>query len=184
MKKMNNKGFSLVELIIVIAIMAILAGALAPALLRYIEKTRVSNDKSTAANLKMAVETALADEEVMDEVSANYTADATTGQTWVFFEVKASNFSATTTSADYSDYDGYVASQGSKLSDEIEKTLPSKKLAIKSKKDLNKSFFVAIALGGANQADVVEVYLQEKGGDLIDTQGKRLSSSPQITDLI
>ena len=32
MKKTNNKGFSLVELIIVIAIMAILAGALAPAL--------------------------------------------------------------------------------------------------------------------------------------------------------
>ena len=31
MKKTNNKGFSLVELIIVIAIMAILAGAIAPA---------------------------------------------------------------------------------------------------------------------------------------------------------
>ena len=31
--KKNNKGFSLVELIIVIAIMAILAGALAPCLL-------------------------------------------------------------------------------------------------------------------------------------------------------
>ena len=34
MKKTNNKGFSLVELIIVIAIMAILAGAIAPALIR------------------------------------------------------------------------------------------------------------------------------------------------------
>ena len=33
--KKNNKGFSLVELIIVIAIMAILAGALAPALIKY-----------------------------------------------------------------------------------------------------------------------------------------------------
>ena len=37
MKKTNNKGFSLVELIIVIAIMAILAGAIAPALIRYID---------------------------------------------------------------------------------------------------------------------------------------------------
>ena len=41
MKKLNNKGFSLVELIIVIAIMAVLAGALAPALITYIEKSRI-----------------------------------------------------------------------------------------------------------------------------------------------
>lgn len=36
----SNKGFSLVELIIVIAIMAVLAAALAPQLIKYIEKSR------------------------------------------------------------------------------------------------------------------------------------------------
>lgn len=40
----NNKGFSLVELIIVIAIMAILAGAIAPALLKYMEKAKEAAD--------------------------------------------------------------------------------------------------------------------------------------------
>lgn len=43
-KKMNNKGFSLVELIIVIAIMAVLIGVLAPTYLRYVEKSRISAD--------------------------------------------------------------------------------------------------------------------------------------------
>ena len=38
MKK--NNGFSLVELIIVIAIMAILATVIAPALIRFIDKSR------------------------------------------------------------------------------------------------------------------------------------------------
>ena len=41
---MKNKGFSLVELIIVIAIMAILAAAIAPALIRYIDKSRSANE--------------------------------------------------------------------------------------------------------------------------------------------
>lgn len=39
-KKLNNKGFSLVELIIVIAIMAVLIGVLAPQYLKYVERSR------------------------------------------------------------------------------------------------------------------------------------------------
>ena len=35
-KKINNKGFSLVELIIVIAIMAVLVGVLAPQFMKYV----------------------------------------------------------------------------------------------------------------------------------------------------
>lgn len=77
MKKMNNKGFSLVELIIVIAIMAILAGAIAPALIRYIDKSRKSNDVSSAKTIKTAVETALGNEDCYAylTLSATTTAD-------------------------------------------------------------------------------------------------------------
>ena len=41
-KNLTNKGFSLVELIIVIAIMAVLVGVLAPQYIKYVEKSRVS----------------------------------------------------------------------------------------------------------------------------------------------
>ena len=51
MTKKTNKGFSLVELIIVIAIMAILAAAIAPALLRYIAKSRKAVDIETAQTI-------------------------------------------------------------------------------------------------------------------------------------
>lgn len=76
MKKTNNKGFSLVELIIVIAIMAILAGAIAPALIRYIDKSRKSNDISAAKTIKTAVETAMANETTYELLTSG-TADIT-----------------------------------------------------------------------------------------------------------
>jgi type IV pilus assembly protein PilA len=44
MKKLNNKGFSLVELIIVIAIMAILVGVVGTQVIPYLEKSRQAKD--------------------------------------------------------------------------------------------------------------------------------------------
>lgn len=62
----NNKGFSLVELIIVIAIMAILVGVMAPQLIKYIEKTNVSSDAQVCDSIRSAITTAMLDPEVVN----------------------------------------------------------------------------------------------------------------------
>ncbi|MCR5701634.1 MAG: type II secretion system GspH family protein [Lachnospiraceae bacterium] len=63
---MKNKGFSLVELIIVIAIMAILAGALAPALIKYIARSRMSADVDTGAEIAGAIMRAVTVDEAFE----------------------------------------------------------------------------------------------------------------------
>lgn len=60
-RKLNNEGFSLIELIVVIAIMAILVGSLAPQFLKYIERTNVATDLQNVSQLKTAVEVYVAD---------------------------------------------------------------------------------------------------------------------------
>ena len=66
--KKNNKGFTLIELIVVIAIIAVLAAILAPQYLRYVEKSRVSTDCQTAAEIMNATRTACAEETVYDNL--------------------------------------------------------------------------------------------------------------------
>lgn len=60
-KELNNKGFSLVELIIVIAIMAVLMGVLAPQYLKYVKQSKISTDITNAESLANAVNIAISD---------------------------------------------------------------------------------------------------------------------------
>lgn len=56
MKKSNNKGFTLVELIVVLVILAILAAILVPALLGYIDKAREGQYAEEAHSIMVAAQ--------------------------------------------------------------------------------------------------------------------------------
>lgn len=60
-KKKDNKGFSLVELVIAIAILAILVGILAPQYTKYVEKTRKAADASNMDEMVKVVKVYAAD---------------------------------------------------------------------------------------------------------------------------
>lgn len=68
MKKKNNKGFSLIELIIAIAILVILTGLLAPQFMKYIEKSREAKDMQTLDSIYSAVQGAMSDEKAYTDI--------------------------------------------------------------------------------------------------------------------
>lgn len=61
-KKKDNKGFTLVELIVVVAILAILVGLLAPQYTKYVERSRKAADAANLDSLVTAVKVATADQ--------------------------------------------------------------------------------------------------------------------------
>ena len=72
LKENNKKGFTLVELIVVLVILAILAALLIPALTGYIDKAR---NKSIVAETRQTV---MAAQTLVDEKYANNASTATT----------------------------------------------------------------------------------------------------------
>ena len=68
MKKMNNKGFSLVELIVVVLIMAIIAVALAPQVMKWVENSRKSTDIENYNALIEAATVCSTNENVIAEI--------------------------------------------------------------------------------------------------------------------
>ena len=61
MKKLNNKGFSLVELIIVIAIMVILVVVIAPQYTKFVHNSKISADVQTGQAMATAIDVAVAE---------------------------------------------------------------------------------------------------------------------------
>jgi type IV pilus assembly protein PilA len=99
MKKMNNKGFSLVELIVVVLIMAIIAVALAPQVMKWVENSRKSTDSSNYDSIYSAANIAIGNELVLQELksgnAAPFTIECTTaGEAYNNGGASLTNFAA------------------------------------------------------------------------------------------
>ena len=130
----KNKGFSLVELIVVVAIMAVLVGILAPAYLSYVEKTRRGADENAGEEIRHAVEIAAADicvyDELRDGCTLNYTNNCT---------IKT------------------IGTANSAFTEAMGETFGDKTFTIKSKKYSGKKYVVSVSAQTATDAALTVV---------------------------
>ena len=75
----KNSGFTLVELIIVIAIIAILSAVAAPQYIKFVEKSKVAADIDTAVTIESAIMTLCADGVIVNDNTAYVTWKSATG---------------------------------------------------------------------------------------------------------
>ena len=65
----HKKGFSLIELIVAIAILATMLLVLTPSVLKYIDESRTTKDLKTVADFTEVIESSLADDSVYNEIT-------------------------------------------------------------------------------------------------------------------
>ena len=84
----EREGFSLVELIIVIAIMAILIGIVALAVIPYLEKSRVGKDQQTVDTVYSAFKNEIASQQITETTKVTISSTGGTLTTGSVFNVE------------------------------------------------------------------------------------------------
>lgn len=83
MMKKSNAGFSLVELVVVVLIMAIIAVALIPSIMQWVENSRISVDFQNYDSLVEAINVAITDENALSETfDGNLIFVGKSGEAW------------------------------------------------------------------------------------------------------
>lgn len=135
-KRLGNKGFSLVELIVVIAIMAVLVGVLAPTLIKNVEKSKESKDQQNLDSVKEAITTVLSDQNYYDTLYNNsITVNGKTGSLSISSDLSGSNTALS----------------------EIKDSLGSTEVKMSSKKYNNSNVTFTITNGKVSQGDPAEI---------------------------
>ena len=101
-KKEDNKGFTLVELVIVVAILAILVGLLAPQYTKYVEKSRKAADANNLEEIVKQLQVVSSDPQYMVPAGRYVIkiTDTDAGTTIVYSAGTTTNAATTSTKAD------------------------------------------------------------------------------------
>lgn len=102
--KKDNKGFSLVELIVVVLIMAIIAVALAPQVIKWVNNSRIAADNNTKEAVVAAAQNCLSDEAIYKAIKTRTSGGPLT------ITVNNSNLTITNNVTGYADKFGEYAS--------------------------------------------------------------------------
>lgn len=129
--KKNDKGFTLVELIVVIAIIGVLAAVLVPQYIQYVEKSRIGVDESYLSEVAHVMELTAASSEALNGIGCTVTV------------VPAGTFTVSTTSP---------TTAGTTLKAELERTFTTSGSAFKSKTYKAAASGVVITLSTAGKA--------------------------------